>query len=154
MALVRIIVALAVIAWAPSLAFADRTVRGTVRDGATGDPIEGALVTVGIGEATTAADGTFTVGDVPFGRVDVLVIADDYATYFGSARVGQVLAIRLDSEAHASEVIHVSGHAPSGPPLHLDTQAIRTQPGAGNDVLRALQSLPGAARTPFGMGGL
>lgn len=157
MSLSRIIVALAVmilIAGMPSLAFADRTVRGSVRDGVTGSPIEGALVTVGIGEATTASDGTFSVGDVPFGRVDVLVIADDYATYFGSARVGQVLSIELEPESHASEVIHVSGHAPSGPPLHLDTQAIRTQPGAGNDVLRALQSLPGAARTPFGMGGL
>ncbi|HET7505702.1 MAG TPA: Plug domain-containing protein [Kofleriaceae bacterium] len=27
-------------------------------------------------------------------------------------------------------------------------------PGAGNDALRALQSLPGVARTPFGLGGL
>jgi hypothetical protein len=157
MAVHRIIVAFAVILGVlavPTTAFADRTVRGVVRDHATGMPIQGALVTVGIGEATTDEDGAFTVADVPFGRVDVLVIADDYATYFGSARVGQVLAIRLEPEKNASEVIHVTGNAPSGPPLHLDTQAIRTQPGAGNDVLRALQSLPGAARTPFGMGGL
>src|SRR5690242_11635319 len=89
MARPRIIVALAVIAivlGVASPAFADRTVRGTVRDDATGLPIAGALVTVGIGETTTDENGAFTVGDVPFGRVDVLVIADDYATYFGSAR--------------------------------------------------------------------
>ena len=51
-------------------------------------------------------------------------------------------------------MIRISGRPPTGAPLHLDTTAIRTQPGAGNDVLRALQSLPGVARTPFGLGGL
>jgi hypothetical protein len=51
-------------------------------------------------------------------------------------------------------VIRISGRPPSGAPLHLDTAAVRSQPGAGNDVLRALQSLPGVARTPFGLGGL
>ncbi|HEX7842401.1 MAG TPA: TonB-dependent receptor plug domain-containing protein, partial [Kofleriaceae bacterium] len=64
------------------------------------------------------------------------------------------LAIRLTPEAGSGEVIRVSGRQPSGPPLHLDTEAIRNQPGAGNDALRALQSLPGVARTPFGLGGL
>ncbi|TMQ09878.1 MAG: TonB-dependent receptor [Deltaproteobacteria bacterium] len=33
-------------------------------------------------------------------------------------------------------------------------RAGRRLPGAGNDALRALQSLPGVARTPFGLGGL
>ncbi len=150
-----VVVALcALIVGTPTIALADRTVRGTVRDDATGTPIPGALVTVGAGEASTDDNGEFVVDDVPFGRVDVLVIADGYATYFGAARVGAELAIRLDALGTSSEVIRVSGHAPAGPPLHLDTAAIRTQPGAGNDVLRALQSLPGVARTPFGLGGL
>ena len=152
----HVVAALAVLAMllAPRIAYADRTVRGTVVDDGTGLPIAGALVTVGVGEAATDDAGSFIVGDVPFGRIDVLVIADGYAAYFGSARTGAVLTIRLEAEGGGAEVIRVSGHAPTGPPLHLDTQAIRTQPGAGNDVLRALQSLPGAARTPFGMGGL
>src|SRR5262249_17361335 len=98
--------------------------------------------------------GHFRVGELPFGRIDVLVVADGYRAYFGAARIGDDLAIRLHAEGGANEVIKLSGRAPTGPPLHLDTTAIRTQPGAGNDVLPALQSMPGVARTPFGLGGL
>src|SRR5215475_1249907 len=134
-------------------AFADRAVTGSVVDDATGLPVVGALVTVGSGEAATDDQGQFRIADVAFGRVDVVVIADGYRAYFGSARIGAALAIRLEAGS-ASELIRVSGRPPGGPPLHLDTAAVRTQPGAGNDVLRALQSLPGVARTPFGLGGL
>lgn len=138
----------------PAAAVADRAVRGNVIDATTGAPIEGAMVTVGEGEATTDADGTFRVTDVPFERVDVLVIADGYEAYFGSARIGAQLTIRLQPSDTSTEVIRLSGRAPTGPPLHLAPDAIRTQPGAGNDVLRALQSMPGVARTPYGLGGL
>ncbi len=148
------VAAAAVIMAVPALAYAERAVTGTVVDAATGAPIAGALVTVGEGEATTDAGGVFRVGDLPFERVDVLVVADGYGAYFGSARIGGRLVIRLEADAGGNEVIRLSGRAPTGPPLHLDPQAIRTQPGAGNDVLRALQSMPGVARTPFGLGGL
>ena len=139
---------------APAVALADRAVTGSVVADATGMPVVGALVSVGGGEAATDELGQFRVGELGFGRVDVVVIADGYGAYFGSARIGAVLAIRLEPAGGASEVIRISGRPPSGAPLHLDTAAIRTQPGAGNDVLRALQSLPGVARTPFGLGGL
>jgi hypothetical protein len=148
------VVAMAVTIVAPAVAVADRVVTGTVVDDATGLPVPGALVTVGAGETATDDDGAFRVGDVRFGRVDVVVIADGYRAYFGAARIGDALKIRLDAEAGSSELIRITGRAPTGPPLHLDTEAIRTQPGAGNDVLRALQSLPGVSRTPFGLGGL
>lgn len=148
------VVAAAVVITAPSLAYADRSVTGTVVSDATGAPVVGALVAVGTTEAATDAAGKFTVRDAPFGRLDLIVIADGYQAYFGSARAGGELAIRLSPEAGGSEVIHVSGQQPSGAPLHLDTQEIRNLPGAGNDALRALQSLPGVARTPFGLGGL
>src|SRR5215470_4853240 len=148
-----LVAALAVIAAAPP-ARADRSVTGAVLDDATGQPVVGALITVGNGEAASDERGWFQVGDVAFGRVDVVVIADGYRAYFGSARIGAALAIRLEAVGGSSEVIRLSGHQPTGAPLHLDTTAIRSQPGAGNDVLRALQSLPGVARTPFGLGGL
>lgn len=144
----------AVVAVAPAVARAERAIRGTVVDEATGRPIAGAFVTVGNAEAVTDADGRFRVGDLPFDRIEVVVIADGYGAYFGAARVGAELTIRLEADAGATEIIRLVGHAPSGPPLHLDAEQIRTQPGAGNDVLRALQSLPGIARTPFGLGGL
>jgi len=139
---------------APAAAFADRAVTGSVVDDATGMPVVGAFITVGGGEATTDDQGGFQVAEVAFGRVDVVVIADGYNAYFGAARIGAVLAIRLEAASGSSEVIRISGRPPTGAPLHLDTAAIRSQPGAGNDVLRALQSLPGVARTPFGLGGL
>ena len=144
----------AVILIAPAVAHAERAVTGTVVDDATGMPVPGALIAIGAAEAASDDDGRFRVVDVPFGRHDVVVIADGYRAYFGSARVGANLKIRLEAESGRNEVIHVSGKVPAGPPLHLDTEQIRTQPGAGNDVLRALQSMPGVARTPFGLGGL
>ena len=146
-----VIVAIAI---APGVAEAERAVRGIVVDGATGEPIPGALVAAGTAEAASGDDGHFVIADLPFGRIDLVVIADGYGAYFGSARIGADLTIKLDAEDGAGETIHVSGRAPIGPPLQLDTEAIRTQPGAGNDVLRALQSLPGVSRTPFGLGGL
>src|SRR5215468_5291005 len=150
----RRLLATAIVLVAPSLARADRTVTGTVVDDATGQPVAGALVAVGTAEAPTDDTGRFTIARAPFGRLDLIVIADGYRPYFGSARAGSELAIRLAAEQGGGEVIHVSGQRPSGPPLHLDTQEIRDLPGAGNDALRALQSLPGVARTPFGLGGL
>jgi len=143
-----------IVAAAAGAAHAERRVTGLVVDDATGQPIVGALVAVGAGEAGTDDAGRFAIADVPFGRHDVVVIADGYRAYFGSARVGAELTIRLARDEGAGELIRVSGRVPSGPPLHLGTDEIRTQPGAGNDALRALQSLPGVARTPFGLGGL
>jgi hypothetical protein len=144
----------AIVLVAPSLAYADRSVSGTVVDDATGAPVVGALVAVGTVEAASDDAGRFRIRDAPFGRLDLIVIADGYKAYFGSARAGGELAVRMEPEAGGNEVIHVSGQRPSGAPLHLDTTEIRNLPGAGNDALRALQSLPGVARTPFGLGGL
>ncbi|MEO8705780.1 MAG: carboxypeptidase regulatory-like domain-containing protein [Kofleriaceae bacterium] len=145
---------IAAIAVTARLAHADRAVTGHVVDDTSGAPVVGALVAVGAGEAGTDDDGRFTIGELAFGRLDVVVIADGYRAYFGSARVGAALEIRMVAEASSGEVIRVSGRVPTGPPLHLDATEIRNLPGAGNDALRALQSLPGVARTPFGLGGL
>jgi len=139
---------------ATTRAYADRRVAGTVVDDVTGQPVLGALVAIGTAEAATDEVGKFELREAPFGRLDMIVIADGYKTYFGSARAGSELTIRMQPELGGGEVIHVSGQRPSGAPLHLDTTEIRNLPGAGNDALRALQSLPGVARTPFGLGGL
>ena len=150
----RLAIAIVIAVTVPRAAQAERSVSGTVVDDATGQPIAGALVAVGTAEAPTDDAGAFVIPGAPFGRLDLIVIADGYRAYFGAARAGSELAIRLTPETGGGEVIHVSGQRPSGPPLHLDTQEIRNLPGAGNDALRALQSLPGVARTPFGLGGL
>ncbi|MGN6104641.1 MAG: TonB-dependent receptor [Kofleriaceae bacterium] len=150
----RLAAPIAIVAALGQPARAERAVTGAVIDDATGQPIAGALVAIGAGEAATDNAGRFEVAELPFGRLDVVVIADGYRAYFGAARVGEQLRIRLAPDAGSGETIEISGRAPSGAPLHLDTTEIRNQPGAGNDALRALQSLPGVARTPFGLGGL
>jgi len=143
------------VALATAPAHADRSITGVIVDDTTGAPVVGAIVVAGEQEAITDASGAFTIADVPFGRIDLIVVADGFTAYFGSARIGAALTIRLSGEARTGgEVIQVAGRAPSGPPLHLSTEEIRALPGAGNDALRALQSLPGVARTPFGLGGL
>ena len=73
--------------------------------------------------------------------------------------VGSLAIARL---AHADpddpEVIEVRGTAPAPPPEpEHDTVAadeLHDLPGGGNDAFRGLQSLPGVARIPFGLGGL
>jgi carboxypeptidase family protein/TonB-dependent receptor-like protein len=151
----RVVVVIAVLLASAGTAAADRAVAGRVVDDATGAPVVAALVAIGGAETATGDDGSFAIPDLPFGRLDVTVVADGYRAYFGSARLGGGdLTIRLAPDAGSGEVIHVSGRVPSKPALHLDTTEIRNLPGAGNDALRALQSLPGVARTPFGLGGL
>src|ERR1051325_11121029 len=128
-------VAVAVVC-APHIAEADRAVTGTVLDAKSGKPVPGALVAIGSADTGTDDDGHFRLADVPFGRLDVVVIADGYRAYFGSARVGADLVIRpTPDEGAAGEVIEISARAPEAPPVPLDTEEIRTLPGAGNDAL-------------------
>src|SRR3569623_2600227 len=61
------------------------------------------------------------------------------------------------ARADDGEIIEVTGKAPDETkPLSysLTADEIRDMPGAGNDILRAVQALPGVARIPFGFGGL
>jgi hypothetical protein len=58
------------------------------------------------------------------------------------------------------EVIEVYGEAPeieetAEPKTYeLGPEVIRRVPGSGNDALKSLQTMPGVARVPYGMGGL
>jgi hypothetical protein len=68
-----------------------------------------------------------------------------------------VVLVAAPASAVADEVIEVEGAAPeTAEPgeRDLDADELMAMPGADNDVLLALQSLPGFARPPFGMGGL
>jgi hypothetical protein len=67
-----------------------------------------------------------------------------------------------DADGHGlaeveGELVELVGVAPElGEPTsyELEAEVVRTMPGTGGDTLRAVQSLPGAARIPFGFGGL
>ena len=130
---------------------------GRLVDKATRKPIAGALVATGELEATTAEDGSFTLRGVPRGVFELVIVADGYEPLVQRARAG-TLAIELTHAGlSGSELITIEdkplldgtaeGH-------DLGRDVLRTLPGSGNDALKALQSLPGTSRVPFGLGGL
>jgi hypothetical protein len=151
---------------APSLVAAEqsaeierRRLSGVVVDRDTGAPIAGAIVTTGALETATDADGRFEIPGAPSGWVDVVVVADGYEPLLDRARGGAPvrLVVSSDAELGGAELItiedeiEVDGDASS---YDVGRDVVRTLPGSGNDALKSLQSLPGAARVPFGLGGL
>jgi len=150
--------AAAAVATTTAAADADRPIRGQVIDAASGRAVAGATVAAGASAtATTDADGRFVLPAGAAGRVDVFVYADGYLPATVTVGDGRAVRVALSTTAAAGEVIEVSGHAPDdGAPggYELEREEIRVLPGAGNDILKAAQSLPGAARIPFGLGGM
>ncbi len=132
-----------------------RRVRGVVVEAGTSTPIAAASVLSERGEiAVTDTDGYFML-DVPAGDRELTVAANGYATKQVTI-VDDVIHIQL-AAASGAEVIEVTGRAPEETkPLayQLTADEIRFIPGAGNDILRAVQALPGVARIPYAFGGL
>lgn len=150
-ALVAVLVARAPLAHAGEL-------RGVVVDPA-GAPVAGAQVVIDGVELVTAEDGSFVLPDGPDRADDVLVVADGYELLLTRLRAGRPARLVLTPGAGARgvEVVALEAAAPFvDQPVTYDlgAEAIRAVPGAGNDALKALQSLPGVARIPFGLGGL
>jgi hypothetical protein len=136
-----------------------REITGVIVDAGTGEPIADAIVVAGNGDpAVTDAAGRFTI------RVNssrqLLVTAAGFGDHTVVIRrrardATEPLRIEL-SLSDDAEVIELEGAAPDQGPQawELSPDQIRALPGAGNDVLKAVQSLPGVARIPFGLGGL
>ncbi len=140
-----------------------REITGIVVDAATGAPVGDAVVVTGDGEPVlTNSAGRFTIrvdGRVN-ARPQVLVTAAGFgdrtvAIRSGAGKADRPVRIELTLSDDA-EIIELEGVAPDlGPATwDLSVDQIRALPGAGNDVLKAVQSLPGVARIPFGLGGL
>ncbi len=137
-----------------------RKVRGLVAKQGTSQPIAGAAVLTDQGAmAVSDVDGYFTI-DVTYDR-ELTIAATGYQTKtvaVPAADQGQGVTIRIELEpASGSEVIEVFDRAPEQTkPLsyELTSDEIRYIPGAGNDMLRAVQFLPGVARLPYSFGGL
>jgi outer membrane receptor protein involved in Fe transport len=134
------------------LAHADRVVRGVVAHDRR--PIAGASVFTERGAiAVTDVDGFFTI-DVAKTDRELTFVAQGFVTR--TLRIEDTMTVELEAVSGA-EVIEVIGKAPEETkPLKytLTVDEIRSIPGAGNDILRAAQVLPGVARIPFSFGGL
>ncbi len=132
---------------------------GRVVDRATGAPVAGAIVATGSVETTSGDDGRFELAGVPTGWFDVVIVADGYEPLVQRGRAGVPLQLLVSpsGELGGSELITIEekrkldGQAAS---YDVGRDVVRTLPGSGNDALKSLQSLPGAARVPFGLGGL
>lgn len=133
--------------------------RGSVIDQVTGAPVPSAIVATGSRETTTADNGRFELVGVPGGWIDLVVVANGYEPLIVRVRPGVPLRLLVipSGELGGSELIMIeekrklNGQASS---YDVSRDVIRTLPGSGNDALKSLQSLPGTARVPFGLGGL
>jgi protocatechuate 3,4-dioxygenase beta subunit len=88
------------------------TLRGIVRDTSSGDPVEGAQLTVtteGVDVAprvtTTQADGRFTVAGLPTGPVRVSAVADGYVPVALDWAGGESLEVQLEPAATLEGVV-------------------------------------------------
>lgn len=109
---------------------------------------------------TTADDGGFSFEDLPSPRVRLIVVA---AGYQRLERIidpadqkprGVVIFAEPDEDGAMRTIVETP---PDPPPEQvnsttMDAEEIRTAPGTQGDPLRALQNLPGVARTPGGFG--
>lgn len=129
-----------------------RTVRGVVVH--DGRAIAGASVLSERGAiAATDVDGYFAI-EVGEKDRELTFVAQGFITR--TVRISDSMRVELEP-ASGAEVIQVTGKAPEETkPIRyqLTVDEIRSIPGAGNDILRAAQVLPGVARIPFSFGGL
>ncbi len=138
----------------------ERNLSGRVLD-ADGNPVAGATVAHLAAEVVTDKEGRFEL-PISTGFAEIVVVADNFQTLIAPVRRGQTsLELQLlKSSPAAGEVIRIMGKAP-GPiaetkptRYELGPELIRRVPGAGNDALKSIQTMPGVGRVPFGMGGL
>jgi TonB family protein len=146
---------------------------GRVATQATDRPVANATVTVRDSagaehRAVTAADGTWSMPDLPAGRVHVTVTADGRAPQDADEDIAPgeetTVVLRLasasapapsvvDAGADAGEEVEEVTVKGTRPPREvtkrtLGKEEIEHIPGTNGDALRSLQNLPGVARPP------
>jgi hypothetical protein len=143
--------ALAALACLCAVAHAE-TLRGTIVDKTSKQPVGGATITIGSELAASGDDGTFAV-TLPRGRYTVEVTAD----WLEPTTLPVVLDHDLDltievteKAAPSGEQIEVVDIAPSAVgETRVDAKFARTVPGGG-DAAKVVQSLPAVARPSAG----
>ncbi len=134
--------------------------RGRVLERGTRRPIEGAVVRVAGHAVETDAGGRFEIGGIPAGRHSVRVLAP------GHAPLVEAEDFQGDVEVEVTYYLPFEGFDPYETVVHgvrprkevtrrtLKLEEIRRIPGTRGDALRVVQTLPGVARTPYGLGPL
>jgi len=132
---------------------------------ALAEAAEGAQAPAWLRRALTDEEGAFVVEDLPVGAVVMVeVVAPGYRrarrAVAVAPAVGRPLRLYLRPEGGARYRTTVSSRrtspsriaSPAPVERALSQEEVRTMPGSQGDPLRALQSLPGVARAPFGAG--
>ena len=128
------------------------TLRGTVIDRATREPVAGAIVAAGAELVATEDDGTFVL-PLPPGRYTLEISAPWLVTRRQPlvVRGDAVLVVEVDAAAQVGgETIEVVDLAPTAPgETRVEARFARVVPGGG-DAAKVVQSLPAVARPPAG----
>lgn len=146
------------------------TLEGLVRELGTREPVSDALITITPAEPQDGAerpplervtrdDGSFDVRELPPGRWRVTVRGPVHLPQTDTVEVveGEVTSVTLwarPDSTSPNEVV-VFGQRERPPEITrrtLTTQEIRRIPGTFGDPVKVIQTLPGAARSPFGTG--
>ncbi len=109
-------------------------------------------------EATTDADGRYTFRGVPAGPVTIRVVRPGFAALEQAVVVSTTelttakLWLRNESYASAGVIGYYRQESAEVSKRTISMEEIRRIPGTFGDPIRVVQTLPGAARTPFGTG--
>ncbi len=107
--------------------------------------------------ATTDEAGDAVLQDVPSGPVRVVIVATGHVRLEAVILAGATptkLFVDPDESAAYRTIVRTQAGAPRarGQSQLLTKEEIQTVPGAQGDPLRAMQNMPGVARSPFNLG--
>ncbi|MBL9037354.1 MAG: TonB family protein [Archangium sp.] len=152
----------------PLVGSADAGVTGVVNftgrlvERGTRNPVGGALITVGEGDAAreTMSDdtGAFRLTDVPAGAQRVAVVVADYNPYVveetvvAGQRTEVTYYVRRKVYGTMETVVRGKKERKEVAQITLKQEEIRLIPGTNGDAFRVVQNLPGVARSAFGLG--
>ncbi|MBI5534414.1 MAG: TonB-dependent receptor [Deltaproteobacteria bacterium] len=133
-------------------------VRGRVLIGQTDAPMAGARVQVQLAdgrtvETTTNADGVFEL-DAPAGKASVQISAPGYATLSSNETVtaGEEIQISYRVRVTAGPLeVRIQGERPDREVTRrtMERKELSVIPGTSGDAIKAVQTMPGVARTPM-----
>lgn len=137
-------------------------IRGVILERGTRKPLVAISVRLvaSAQQTVTDAQGKFALEGVPVGEVKLLVADPQYQTLEDLETVaqGQATELRyyLERQGFGGDGVTVVGRRPRKEVVRrtLTVEEITTIPGTNGDALKVVQSLPGVARAPAGMGAL
>ncbi len=131
---------------------------GRVVERGTRSPVAGATVEAEGVSVETGADGRFALRGVAPGVVVVRVASPEHASFVvnekleqGKVRVVEYRISRRHYDPYEA-VVRGDRERTEVTVRTLTTEEVRTIPGTQGDTLKVIQTLPGVARSPFGIG--